>query len=287
MKTIKLAIIAVVISAASLFTTTGCSSENDENPLADSLSGVNGELNGQLSQKEKALQEFINSFNEIQDNLNQIKEKEKIVSKQSQSGDVKSKEESIKEDIQAIYDLLAKNKNRIGSLTKKLKNAKSKISGLEQMIATLQAQVDAKDSEIATLKAELESKNIELSNIQMNLETVEAESSAKTVKLNSAYYAIGTVKELKEKGVINKVGGFIGLGKSTKLNDDFNKDYFTKIDVSAVTSISIGAKKAKLLSNHPTNSYKLVGEKSVEKIEILNAEDFWSNSKYLVITIEQ
>jgi len=287
MKIIKLAIIAVVISAASLFTTTGCSGDKDENPLADSLSGVNGELNGQLSQKEKALQEFINSFNEIQDNLNQIKEKEKIVSKQSQSGDVKSKEESIKEDIQAIYDLLAKNKNRIGSLTKKLKNAKSKISGLEQMIATLQAQVDAKDSEIATLKAELESKNIELSNIQMNLETVEAESSAKTVKLNSAYYAIGTVKELKEKGVINKVGGFIGLGKSTKLNDDFNKDYFTKIDVSAVSSISIGAKKAKLLSNHPTSSYKLVGEKSVEKIEILNAEDFWSNSKYLVITIEQ
>ena len=287
MKTIKLAIIAVVMSAASLFTTTGCSGEKDENPLADSLSGVNGDLNGQLSQKEKALQEFINSFNEIQDNLNQIKEKEKIVSKQSQSGDVKSKEESIKEDIQAIYDLLAKNKNRIGSLTKKLKNAKSKISGLEQMIANLQAQVDAKDSEIATLKAELESKNIELSNIQMNLETVEEESSAKTVKLNSAYYAIGTVKELKEKGVINKVGGFIGLGKSTKLNDDFNKDYFTKIDVSAVTSISIGAKKAKLLSNHPTNSYKLVGEKNVEKIEILNAEDFWSNSKYLVITIEQ
>ncbi len=287
MKTIKLAIIAVVLSAASLFTTTGCSGDKDENPLADSLSGVNGELNGQLSQKEKALQEFVNSFNEIQDNLNQIKEKEKIVSKQSQSGDVKSKEESIKEDIQAIYDLLAKNKNRIGSLTKKLKNAKSKISGLEQMIATLQAQVDAKDSEIATLKAELESKNIELSNIQMNLETVEAESSAKTVKLNLAYYAIGTVKELKEKGVINKVGGFIGLGKSTKLNDDFNKDYFTKIDVSSVSSISIGAKKAKLLSNHPTNSYKLVGEKSVEKIEILNAEDFWSNSKYLVITIEQ
>jgi hypothetical protein len=101
------------------------------------------------------------------------------------------------------------------------------------------------------------------------------------------YDSVLCMRLLKEKGVINKVGGFIGLGKSTKLNDDFNKDYFTKIDVSAVSSISIGAKKAKLLSNHPTSSYKLVGEKSVEKIEILNAEDFWSNSKYLVITIEQ
>ena len=240
MKTLKLALIAVILSASSLFTTScGGSDEKDANPLADSLSGVNGELNGQLSEKEKALQEFVTSFNEIQDNLTAIKEKENIVAKHSQSGDVKSKEESIKEDIQAIYDLLAKNKNRIGSLTKKLKDSKSKIAGLEQMIATLEAQVEAKDGEIATLRAELESKNIELSNIQMNLENVEAESSSKTEKLNSAYYAFGTSKELKEKGVITKEGGFIGLGKSTKLKADFNKDYFTKIDISNTSSINI------------------------------------------------
>jgi DNA repair exonuclease SbcCD ATPase subunit len=233
-----------------------------------------------------ALQEFVNSFNEIQENLNAIKEKEKIVTASSQSGDVKSKEETIKEDIQAIYDLMAKNKNRIGSLSKKLKNANSKIAGLEQMIATLQAQIDAKDGEISDLKAQLESKNIELSNIVMNLENVEAESSAKTEKLNTAFYAFGTSKELKEKNVITKEGGFIGMGKSTKLKDDFNKEYFTKVDASQVTSINIGAKKAKIITSHPTSSYKLVGEKTVEKIEILNAEDFWSNSKYLVIITE-
>jgi DNA repair exonuclease SbcCD ATPase subunit len=286
MKTLKLVVAAAVIAASSLFTISCGGSEKEVNPLADSLASVNGELNGQLSEKEVALQEFVNSFNEIQENLNAIKEKEKIVTASSQSGDVKSKEETIKEDIQAIYDLMAKNKNRIGSLSKKLKNANSKIAGLEQMIATLQAQIDAKDGEISDLKAQLESKNIELSNIVMNLENVEAESSAKTEKLNTAFYAFGTSKELKEKNVITKEGGFIGMGKSTKLKDDFNKEYFTKVDASQVTSINIGAKKAKIITSHPTSSYKLVGEKTVEKIEILNAEDFWSNSKYLVIITE-
>lgn len=286
MKTLKLVVAAAVIAASSLFTISCGGSEKETNPLADSLASVNGELNGQLSEKEVALQEFVNSFNEIQENLNAIKEKEKIVTASSQSGDVKSKEETIKEDIQAIYDLMAKNKNRIGSLSKKLKNANSKIAGLEQMIATLQAQIDAKDGEISDLKAQLESKNIELSNIVMNLENVEAESSAKTEKLNTAFYAFGTSKELKEKNVITKEGGFIGMGKSTKLKDDFNKEYFTKVDASQVTSINIGAKKAKIITSHPTSSYKLVGEKTVEKIEILNAEDFWSNSKYLVIITE-
>ena len=286
MKTLKLVVVAAVIAASSLFTISCGGSEKEANPLADSLASVNGELNGQLSEKEVALQEFVNSFNEIQENLNAIKEKEKIVTASSQSGDVKSKEETIKEDIQAIYDLMAKNKNRIGSLSKKLKNANSKIAGLEQMIATLQAQIDAKDGEISDLKAQLESKNIELSNIVMNLENVEAESSAKTEKLNTAFYAFGTSKELKEKNVITKEGGFIGMGKSTKLKDDFNKEYFTKVDASQVTSINIGAKKAKIITSHPTSSYKLVGDKTVEKIEILNTEDLWSNSKYLVIITE-
>ncbi len=286
MKTLKLVAVAAFIAASSLFTISCGGSEKEANPLADSLASVNGELNGQLSEKEVALQEFVNSFNEIQENLNAIKEKEKIVTASSQSGDVKSKEETIKEDIQAIYDLMAKNKNRIGSLSKKLKNANSKIAGLEQMIASLQAQIDSKDGEISELKAALESKNIELSNIVMNLENVEAESSAKTEKINTVYYAFGTSKELKEKNVITKEGGFIGLGKSTKLKDDFNKDYFTKIDASQTTSINIGAKKAKIITSHPSNSYKLVGEKTVEKIEILNSDDFWSNSKYLVIITE-
>ena len=126
MKTLKLFLVGAVISASSLFTISCGGSEKEANPLADSLSNVNGELSGQLSEKEIALQEFVNSFNEIQENLKAIKEKEKIVTASSQSGDVKSKEETIKEDIQAIYDLLAKNKNRIGSLSKKLKDSKSK-----------------------------------------------------------------------------------------------------------------------------------------------------------------
>ncbi len=283
MKNLKLILVAVIFSASSLFTTSCKNDEKEKNPLADSLSSVNGELNGQLSEKEVALQEFVTSFNEIQDNLNAIKEKEKIVSKNASSGDVKSKEEQIKEDIQSIYDLLAKNKNRIGSLTKKLKDSNSKIAGLDQMIANLQSQIDAKDGEIADLKSQLEAKNIELSNIQMNLETVEAESSSKTGQLNTAYYAMGTSKELKEKNVITKEGGFIGLGKSTKVKDDFNKEYFTKVDISTTNSINIGAKKIKILTSHPSNSYKIVGEKPVERIDILNSADFWSTSKYLVI----
>ena len=286
MKNLKFLAVALMMSVSTISFTSCKSGEKEANPLADSLANVNNELGGKLSEKEQALQDFVTTFNEIQANLNEIKEKEKIVTSSTKGGDVKSKEDQIKEDIQAIYDLMGKNKQRINSLSKKLKASNKKIKGLEEMIANLEAQIADKDAQISELKAQVEALNIELSNINTNYEEIEQEVEVKTERLNTAYYAFGTAKELKEKGITTKEGGFIGLGKSTKVKDDFNKDYFTKIDVTQTTSINIGAKKVKILSTHPSGSYKLVGEKSVEKIEILNAEDFWGASKYLVIVIE-
>lgn len=287
MKLFKILVAALVLTIGSVsFTSCGGDKEKEVNPLADSLAGVNGELNGKLSEKEAAMQEFISSFNEIQENLNAIKEKEKIVSSTSSQGDVKSKEDQIKEDIQAIYDLMSKNKNRINSLSKKLKNSNLKLEGLEKMIENLQNSINLKDSEIAELKTKMEGLNIELSNLTTNYQEVEQEVVAKTEEINTAFYAIGTSKELKEKNVISKEGGFIGIGKTTKVKEDFNKEYFTKVNIEQTASINIGAKKAKIITTHPSGSYKIVGEKPVEKIEITNAKEFWSASKYCVIVIE-
>jgi len=287
MKLFKILAAALVLTVGSLtFTSCGGDKEKEANPLADSLAGINGELNGKLTEKEAAMQEFISSFNEIQENLNAIKEKEKIVSSASSQGDVKSKEDQIKEDIQAIYDLMSKNKNRISSLSKKLKNSNLKLEGLEKMIENLQNSINLKDSEIAELKTKMEGLNIELSNLTTNYQEVEAEVAVKNEELATAYYAIGTSKELKEKNVISKEGGFIGLGKTTKVKEDFNKEYFTKVNIDQTSSINIGAKKAKIITTHPSGSYKIVGEKPVEKIEITNAKEFWSASKYCVIIIE-
>ncbi len=287
MKKLKIIVAGLILSIGSLtFTGCGNDAEKNKNPLADSLAAVNGNLSGELNQKEAALQEFIASFNEIQENLNAIKEKEKIVTNASEKGDVKSKSGQIKEDIQSIYDLMAKNKNRIGSLTKKLKESNLKLEGLEKMIENLQNTINLKDTEIADLKAKMEGLNIELSNLNTNYQAVEAESAGKTEMLNTAYYAIGTAKELKDKKVISREGGFIGIGKTTTVNSDFNKEYFTKIDVEQATTINIGAKKAKIVTTHPKNSYRLVGEKPIEKLEITNPKEFWSASKYLVIVID-
>lgn len=277
-----------VIIIASNFLLSNCSkgSDDSESSIKDSIENVTGSLNGKLTEKDAAIQELISSFNEIQENLNIIKEKEKIISKVTSDGDVKSKEDQIKEDVQSIYDLMIKNKNRISSLSKKLKNSNLKIDGLDKMIDNMQLTINLKDSEIEELKTKIEGLNVELSTLTNNYKAVETESNQKTEMINTAFYAIGTSKELKEKNVITKEGGIIGLGKTTKLSADFNKEYFTKINIEKISSINLGAKKIKILTTHPSNSYKLVGEKPVEKLEITNTKEFWSASKYLVIVVE-
>lgn len=287
MKVLKITLALALLFVCSL-SFNNCKNEEDKgNPLADSLKNVNNEMSSQLNEKSAALQEFIESFNEIQENLNSIKEKEKVVSSMaSNKGDVKNKGNQIKEDIQAIYDLMAKNKNRIGSLSEKLKQSNLKLAGLEKMIDNLQQSLTLKDEEIGELKARMEGLNIELANLNTNYKVVESESAAKTEALNTAYYAIGTNKELKEKKVISKEGGFIGLGKSTKVSADFNKEYFTRINIESTQSINIGAKKARLLTNHPSNTYRFVGEKPIERIDIINPKEFWAASKYLVIVTD-
>jgi uncharacterized coiled-coil DUF342 family protein len=287
MRNFRIVLISITLFSAIFFTNCKSGDEKEKNPLADSLKNVNDQLSSEVNEKEEALQEFIASFNEIQENLNVIKEKEKIVTNiSSTKGDVKNKQTQIREDIQSIYDLMEKNKNRISSLSAKLKSSNLKISGMQKMIENLQASLNLKDEEINELRTRIESLNIELSNLGTNYRAIEKENAEKTEALNTAYYAIGTSKELKEKKVIAKEGGFIGLGKSTVLPENFNREYFTKVNIQQTSSISLGAKKAKVLTNHPKNSYKLVGEKPVEKLEITNTKDFWSSSKYLVIMIE-
>ena len=264
----------------------GVENEKEVNPLADSLEAVNSGLQGTVIKQDSSIQSFIKSFNDIQDNLDEIKSKEKVIAVTTANGEVKSKEGQILEDIQAIYYLMAKNKQRLASMGSKLKKSKGENEELQRMITRLTMQLEDKDVQINNLKTELDKLNIELSDLNTNYTTVVEESTKKTDELNTAFYAFGTSKELVRQGVLTKEGGFIGIGKAAKLKDDFNKSYFTKVDITKVLSISILAKKAKLITSHPASSYRFVGEGKVDKLEIIDSKEFWSVSKYLVIVVE-
>lgn len=204
----------------------GCGGNKQEGVLSaeDSLRAVSGGQHVRIQAQDSSLQAFIRGFNEIQDNLDIIKEKEKIVTASSKDSETrKTKEEQIVADIQSIYDIMNRNKQRLASMKTKLKDSNKKNAELEKFITRLTAEIESKDAQIGDLKTQLEQLNVAMTNLNVNYQEVTQESEVKTKKLNTAFYAFGTSKELIKNGVLTKEGGFIGIGKIQKMKDDFNK----------------------------------------------------------------
>lgn len=262
----------------------------------DKMKQENEKLLAELNSKDSTINDFFGTLDQIESNLAVVKSKQGIISQSTSQNNEISQDvrQIINDDIQMINDLMEKNKQEIASLKNKLKNSNMKIKKLEEMLARYEKQLQDKDVEIEQLKQQLLNLNFTVENLNASIDTLKKTNQAKeevisqkTDEINTAYYALGTEKELKENKVITKSGGFIGIGRNQKVQQDFNTDYFKKIDITKVTSINIGGKKAKLLTSHPSSSYKLEGsEKKTDKLIITNARDFWKVSKYLIIVVE-
>lgn len=251
--------------------------------------------------KDSTITDFIGTMNEIQANLDTVKKLQDIVNVESKTNAEPSRtsRDKILNDIATINNLLQKNKELVASQKKKLNYSSYKMKEMREMLDRMTKQLNEKDTEIAQLKSELEKLHINISSLNQDLMTVKekAEQQAKlleeksstidmqTSEMNTAYYVFGTAKELVENGIVEKEGGFLGIGRSLKFRKDFNPDLFTKIDIRKQTEISLNAKKAQVITTHPAGSYKLVGDDMVEKLEITNPEKFWKTSKYLVIVV--
>src|ERR1019366_7207809 len=168
----------------------------------------------------------------------------------------------------------------------KVKEVSSKNSELEKFIINLTIQVTEQETEIASLKNKLNTLKTELDLLNISSTNVQAESDHKTVRLNKAYFAIGTLDGLKKEGLIIEKGGVIGIGKIPEPNPNISKNVFSVIDIYETTEVAIAANKVKLITLHPADSYKLEDTKlGIKKLVITNPQEFWSMSKYLIIQV--
>ena len=87
-----------------------------------------------------------------------------------------------------------------------------------------------------------------------------------------------------EQKVLSKDGLF---SKTKILNKDFNKDYFTKIDIRIDKEIKLYSKSAQIMTSHPAGSYTLQRDANKQFVlRISDPDTFWSTSKYLVVLVK-
>lgn len=250
----------------------------------------NESLVSELSQKNAALENAIQTISNIQEGFRVIDEAEGRVSIQSQGTEGLTDAERLKEDVLFIQQKMEENRLQIAKLEKQLKASGADNDQLRKMITGLQRDLEAKARNIAELKKELEQKNIRIAELDnaIALLTSDVNTLQKVTdeqqeviqqqveQLNRAWYVYGTSKELKEQNILR--------GGKVLSSTDFNKNYFTEIDVRVDRVFPLYTKQAQLLTVHPIGSYEFV--KDADKmvtLNILDFEAFWSVSRYMVI----
>ena len=241
---------------------------------------------------------YLQRINDIADNFDKLRAAEQYINTDA-SNEKLSKEavERISENVQLMSDILRKNKEEIAKLEEQLKNSKGSNIGLQRVIDRLNATLQDRALAMDSLKMELAAKDEKL--VQLGQEVgVLTESNgilskdnlkkAEEIKrqeelLNTAWYVFGSRRELKSQQILTKNGMF---SSAKILQNDFNKDYFVKIDIRTTTSIPLYSKKAKVLTNHPMKSYAITTENGTKVITIKNFAEFWSVSRYLVIQVD-
>lgn len=260
----------------------------------DQLKAENDSLLMELNQRNAELDEMMGTFNDISEGFRQINAAENRVDLQRGAvaeGSLDAKQQ-IASDIEFIRKQMEENKEQIAKLQSMLKSSKNNSAQLKKAVESLTQELVEKTQRIEELQAELASKNIRIQELDAAVTglttdkealTAENEAKAKTVAeqdkaLNTAWFVFGTKKELKDQKILKR-------GDVMK-DSDFNKDYFTQIDVRTTKEIKLYSKSAELLTTHPTGSYALEkDDKGQITLKITNPKEFWSVSKYLVIQV--
>lgn len=251
----------------------------------------NDSLQKIIEQRDNEINDMMGILNDVEEGFRAINKAENRVTI-AKDGEGENKQAQIRENIQFIQQRMNENKELIAKLQQQMRESSFKSSELKRTVENLIKQMEEKDEQLKQLRAELNAKDIHIAELDATINTLntnvsdlksETEQKAQTIdsqdkQLNTAWFAFGSKKELKAQNV---------LVKGKVLQGNFNKNFFTKIDIRVDKEIKLYSKSAKILTMHPSSSYTLATDaKDQYVLRITNPQLFWSTSKYLVIQVK-
>ena len=286
MKKLLLSIIGCAVLTACNMSQSGDEEKDRMSREVDSLKSV-------ISHQQDDFDNLLGEMNDITQGFARISEAEgrvNVLSDNAENSDEITV--NIQENMDFIATTLRDNRKKIEDLQNRLKQSNIKSANLQNMISDLARQLKVKDAEIDDLHQQLSGKDIIIRELDESVSALkeeneevkaESESNAQIVRnqdaqINTAWYVIGTKSELKDKKILEK--------GEVLTNGDFDKSYFTKVDIRNFTELPLNSKSVEILTIHPKNAYSLTKDShGMYTLHVLDAARFWETSKYLVIRV--
>lgn len=302
-----------IISALALVAVLGFTSCNQR---AKDLEAANLQMKTEQNTRDSLLNEFMTAYDAIETNLDEIAQREELIFTDNTDDFElqKDRKTSVIDQITAINSLLDENKQIMADLERRAEEADAGLGEYRRSIRRLQLKVKEREEMIASLKTELEEADYQVAElnrradtlqfVQTNLVAQQENHTARlmaqtevlgtqdltittqTTALNKAYVVMGTAKELREKEIIDKQGGFLGIGAKHKFNPSATEQSFLSIDVTEIQEFPLDVKKAKIVTNHPEGTYAFTEtDGRVAELKITDPTSFWETSKFLVVVL--
>ena len=244
-----------------------------------------------IAQKDNEINDMMTTLSDIEEGFREITEAQNRVTL-AKSGEGTNTRQRIQENMQFIQSAMKQNKELINKLKQQVRESTVKGGQLKKIIDNLTQQMEVKDKQLQALREELDKKDIhiaeldeQVADLNTNVSSLTKENTQKSETistqdkaLHTAWFVFGTKKELKEQKI---------LDDGEVLRANFNKEYFTKIDIRIDKEIKFYSKSAEMLTAHPSSSYTL--QRDANKQYVLRITDpqlFWSTSKYLVVVVK-
>lgn len=285
----------MMLAIASLFAS--CSDNKAEEDQAAREAALQEASRQELATAVADRDQLLGLVNDISAGMDQIKRLENILTvSDGIDGETTTQRAQIEADIAAIQATLQQRREQLAALESRLAKSKLNNEQLQNTIKTLRQQIDSQAAEIETLRANLAEARGQIGTLSSAVDSLNTTVSTVTDErniaqqsavdanneLNLCYYAVASKSELKAHKIIET--GF--LRKTKLLKGDFDQNFFIAADKRTLSSINLHSNKAKVLTTHPSGSYRIVDENGQKVLRITDAAAFWSLTNYLVIQID-
>jgi len=196
-----------------------------------------------------------------------------------------------------MRDQIEADKKKIATLEKQLATSKSQLKGVQEIVNKLKASISDKEKIMdelqqrlgilnETLETERRTSAEEIQKREMTITEKEQQITQQSIEANTIYYVSGTRKELMSKGIMDRKGGLLGIGKVSTVKQNIPVDQFTSMNLLENQQITFPVTKKgySILTSHPATSYKVEKQGDQNVLTILDATSF-RKQKFVVIEL--
>ncbi|MCB5265792.1 MAG: hypothetical protein PHT37_03650 [Candidatus Cloacimonetes bacterium] len=196
-----------------------------------------------------------------------------------------------------MRDQIEADKKKIATLEAQLAGSRTQLKSVQQIVDRLKASIAEKETIMTelqdrlgimseTVETERRLAEREIATREQTIQEKQDALSEAAWKNNNIYYTIGKRSDLKNRGVIDRKGGLLGIGRVTVVTKKLETGDFKEFNLLETTEIRFPATKKgfSVLSNHVATTYSVEKDGNEYVFTVTDPENF-RKQKFLVIEL--